>query len=191
MTGCGMHNVATLAERAIHQTQAEAHTDPLAGVSATIRKLFMLLHGSYGNAFISKFSTGEKLQVGDKQHDKGVLTAMKVWNAQLAKYSSEVVETAAGRATEAHKQFPPNLAEFEALCRAAQPRKTHAELAGWAALPPPAKPKPIEVHIELVGDGKDGYRKILARAKAGDKTISRFALEAAMQVFGIKKGELV
>lgn len=179
-----MQSIGQLAHHATqHQGQKQERE-----VSPTIRKLFLVMQGTYGNQFLSKFSTGV---VDSDNRDKGITAAMRVWERSLSKYAPDVIVTAADRVTEAHKQFPPNLAEFEALCRAAQPRKTHAELAGWTALPPPAKPKPIEVQIELVGDGKDGYRKILARAKAGDKTISRFALEAAMQVFGIKKGELV
>jgi hypothetical protein len=84
-------------------------------------------------------------------------------------------------------EFPPNPAEFDALCRAAQPRKAYAELQGWTALPASSKPKPVQVQIDLVGDGKNSYRKIWARYQAGDRTISHFALEASMQVLGIKK----
>ena len=42
----------------------------------------------------------------------------------------------------------------------------------------------VEVRIEPVGDGKDQFRKIWARHLAGDKTLSRFSLEAAIQVLG-------
>lgn len=181
-----MEHIGQLAHHATkHHTQGQKQERE---VSQTIRKLFLVMQGTYGNQFLSKFGTG----VVDKDNrDLGIAAAMRVWERALVKYDAGVIETAADRAIEAHKQFAPNLAEFESLCRAAQPRKTHAELAGWTALPPPEKPKSLEVSIELVGDGKDCYRKILARFKAGDKTISRFALESAMQVFGIKKGELV
>lgn len=173
-----------------HQTAQQAHQgQPQAReASPTIRKLFLLLQGTYGNAFLSKFSTGV---VDSENRDKGIVAAMRVWERTLAKYEASVIETAADRVLEAHKQFAPNLAEFEALCRAAQPRKTHAELAGWTALPAPAKPQPVHVDIELAGDGKDSYRKIWARAQAGDKTLSRFAIESAMQVLGIKKERVI
>lgn len=178
-----MQSIGQLAHNATHQPEGQKQERE---ASTTVRKLFLLLQGTYGNQFLSKFSTGV---VDDNNRDLGIAAAMRVWERTLCKYDAGVIETAADRAIELHKQFPPNLAEFEALCRAAQPRKTHAELQGWTALPAPSKPKPVVVKINPVGDGKDCYRKILARAKAGDKTISRFALESAMQVMGIKKGE--
>ena len=177
----------SIGQLAHHATQPQGEHDQQA--SSTVRKLFLILQGTYGTQFLSKFSTG-MLDDSNPPRDKGVMTAMRVWDRALSKFAPDVIETAANRVTEAHKQFPPNLAEFEALCRAAAPRKTHAELQGWTALPAPAKPKPVEVQIDLVGDGKDGYRKIWARYQAGDRTISRYALEAAMQVLGIKKGKL-
>lgn len=176
-----MQHIGQLTHHAAQQAQGQKQERP---VSPTVRKLFLLMQGTYGNQFLSKFSTGV---VDDDNRDLGIAAAMRVWERALGKYDAGVIEMAADRSLEVHKQFPPNLAELDALCRAAQPRKTHAELAGWTALPAPAKPKPVDVQIDPVGDGKDCYRKILARAKAGDKTISRFALEAAMQVLKIKK----
>ena len=114
-----MNNVATLAAAAIQQAQAQPEALQVAPV---IRKLFILLHGSYGNLFISKFSTGEKDAQG---RDKGIRAAMKVWESKLAQYPADVVETAAGRMTAAHAEYPPNLPQFEVLCLAAMPRPVY------------------------------------------------------------------
>lgn len=172
-----MHNVATLAAQAVQQTQAPA-AEPLQ-VNPVVRKLFMLLHGSYGNLFISKFSTGEKDAQG---RDKGIRAAMKVWESKLAQYSADVVETAAGRMTAAHAEYPPNLPQFEVLCIAAMPRQTYAEENNLPRLPAPTPAAPVElVDFKPRGDMKDWARRLLARHDAGEvlKPIQlRFAREA-------------
>lgn len=114
-----MTDVATLAAQAIQHAQTAPESLQVAPV---IRKLFILLHGSYGNLFISKFSTGEKDAQG---RDKGIRAAMKVWEAKLSQYPADVVETAAGRMTAAHAEYPPNLPQFEVLCMAAMPREAY------------------------------------------------------------------
>ena len=174
----------SIGQLAHHATQPQGEHDQQ--TSSTVRKLFLILQGTYGTPFLSKYSTGV-MDDSKPPRDKGMVAALRVWDRALSKFTPDVIETAANRVTEAHKQFPPNLAEFEALCRAAAPRKTHAELQGWTALPAPSKPKPVEVQIDLVGDGKDSYRKIWARFQAGDKTLTRFSVQSAMQVLGIKK----
>lgn len=175
-----MSNVAMLAQQGLKQPQAAQEHDPLAGVGQTIRKLFVMLHGSYGNAFVSKFATGEKLAVGDKTHDKGVLAAMKVWQGKLSKYPADVIATAVDRTGAAHPEFPPSLPQFEKLCEAAMPRKTYAQEHGLPALPAP-KADPIKVDLKPKNDGKDWARVILARHDAGEKLRPiqlRFAREA-------------
>jgi len=178
-----MQHIGQLTHHAAQQAQGQkAERD----VSTTVRKLFLLMQGTYGNQFLTKFSTG----VVDREgRDMGIAAAMRVWDRTLGKYDAGVIETAADRVIEAHKQFPPNLAEFEALCRAAQPRKTHAEIQGWTALPAPAKPERINAEFERKGDGKDNYRSIWARHLAGDKTVSLYALRSAIDVLK-KAGEL-
>ncbi|EFI62671.1 hypothetical protein CTS44_06318, partial [Comamonas thiooxydans] len=85
-----------------------------------------------------------------------------------------------------HSEFPPSLPQFEALCKAATPRKTYAEEAGLLALPAP-KFQRLDVSIVAHGDGKDWARKILARADAGDKTVSYRALKDAKEALGLNK----
>ena len=87
-----MSQVATLAQEAIHQAASQPRQKREA--SSTVRKLFVLLHGSYGSLFLSKYATGEKSEAGG---DKGVAAAMLVWDAALAKFAPDVIEAAAKR----------------------------------------------------------------------------------------------
>lgn len=142
-----------------------------------IRKLFMLLHGAYGNPFIAKFSSGERDADGK---DKGIRSAMMVWTHGLREFTPDVVEAAAKRHTMLYPEFPPNLPQFEAVCRSMVPRKTFAEEQGLKALPAPTQSR-ADVSFDAVGDGRDWARRILAGVDAGDRrspTVVRFASEA-------------
>ena len=61
-----MHNVATLTAETLQQAQARAADLGMETaaegmqVSTVVRKLFVLLQGSYGSLFVSKFATGLK-----------------------------------------------------------------------------------------------------------------------------------
>ncbi|MGQ8877474.1 hypothetical protein ACUTR7_08160 [Delftia sp. NA_296.1] len=149
--------------------------------SSAVKNLFLVMQGSYGSLFLSKFATGV---LDDGGRDLGVRAAMRVWSAALAKYDSSVIETAVARLPAAHPDFPPHLPQFEALCRAATPRSTHAELQGWTRLPAPGA-SPVRVQLVPVGDGKDWARRILARIRAGDQTVTRAVLRNAMQAMGM------
>lgn len=162
-------NVATMVRSAQPQQPA---AEP-----AHIRKLFMLLHGAYGNPFIAKFSSGERDANGK---DKGIKSAMLVWAHGLREFAPEVIEAAAKRYMLLYPEFPPNQPQFEATCRSIEPRKTFAEEQGLPALPAPVQAR-AEVSFAAVGDGRDWARKILAGVEAGDKrtpTVIRFAREA-------------
>ncbi|EFI63697.1 hypothetical protein CTS44_00304, partial [Comamonas thiooxydans] len=86
-----------------------------------------------------------------------------------------------------HPEFPPSLPQFEALCKAATPRKTYAEEAGLLALPAPKVERLLDVPVELKGDSKDWARKIVARINHGDQTVTRHSRMAAMEALGMKQ----
>ena len=88
------------------------------------KRLFMLFHGYYGNLFLSKFATGELDAEGK---DRGIKSARLVWQNELRNYDVDTVVAAAKRCKEAHKEFPPSLPQFAALCAAIQPRKARPE----------------------------------------------------------------
>lgn len=175
-----MRDISTLAQQGIQHAVPTAQAEQPLQVNPVVRKLFMLLHGAYGNLFAAKFATGEKDSQG---RDKGIRAAMKVWESALAKFPADVIETATGRLTAEHLDFPPNLPQFEAICRALTPRNTHAELHGYAMLPAP-KLERMNVSIEPLGDGRDWARKIKARHEAGDKTVTPGVYRSALQALG-------
>ena len=174
-----MNNIATLADNAVRE--AAQLPQPTEQTSIVVRKLFILMHGAYGNLFLSKFSTGEKDAQGK---DKGVRAAMKIWDASLRKFAGDVIETAAGRLSQAHPEFPPNLPQFERLCDAAAPRQTYAEEHNIPRLEAPVV-APVAVSFAMQNDGKDWARRILARAEAGD-SIRTYTMESAQLALGMK-----
>lgn len=164
LTGRHMSDsVANLAAAAVQGGQQPARAQ---GAECTaIRQLFMLFHGAYGDQFLGKFSTGE-LDANGK--DKGVRSAMQVWQAYLADFTPDVVFQAAKRAQEAHPKFPPNLPEFVVFCRAAMPRVAYVDPdANVARLPAPVRVEAGPVEFVAMRDGKDWARKILAELAAG------------------------
>lgn len=166
-------NVAAYAAEAARAQKAKPD-------NVSIRKLFMLMHGAYGNAFLSKFSSGER---DDDGKDKGIRSAMVVWSHGLAEFAPDVIETAAKRFFLLYPEFPPNLPQFQSLCRSAAPRQTYAEQIGLPALPPPV-PARADVAFSPVGDGLDWARRILAGIAAGDRrtpTVEKFARDALGQ----------
>lgn len=156
---------------------AAAQAKPQQADQPHIRKLFMLLHGAYGNPFIAKYSSGERDADGK---DKGIRSAMMVWTHGLRDFAPDVIEAAAKRYMLLYPEFPPSMPQFEAVCRSVVPRKTFAEEQGLKALPAPKQVR-ADVAFDAVGDGRDWARRILAGVEVGDKrspTVVRFAKEA-------------
>lgn len=87
----------------------------------TVNNVFKVMHGYYGNLFLSKFATGV---VDDQGRDKGVKSARTVWAHALRTFADPVVLDALNRSQVAHPDFPPQLPQFIALCKACAPRAT-------------------------------------------------------------------
>lgn len=81
--------------------------------------VFRTFHGFYGALFLSKFSTG--LQ-DEKGHDRGILSAKKVWATGLQRFTPETVGAALDACQALHPKYPPTMPEFVGLCVAHQPR---------------------------------------------------------------------
>lgn len=92
--------------------------------------VFLVLHGFYGNLFLSKFATGEPLAGGG---DGGVASARGIWAFGLRQFAADTVKAALARTIDAHPEYPPTLPQFVALCKACAPRQ-----AFQPALPPAA-----------------------------------------------------
>jgi len=157
----------------VAQTAQSASTpaDPKPS-SDMIRKLFLLMHGAYGNAFMSKFSTGEKDARGK---DKGIRAAMLVWDAKLAAYPAQTVERAVSKLQEHFLTFPPGLFEFEELCKSLLPPKI-VTFDDYPKLPPAKDVS--NVQVAEIGDNRDWARRIIAKHDAGGR-ISQACLDIA------------
>ena len=128
------YDISTLDDRAVFDTWQQPEPQARAQASQRIRKLFMVLQGAYGNLFLSKFNTGELNGDGS---DKGMRTALLVWDGALAQFTDDVIEAAALRIQRDNPDYAPNLPQFERLCEALAPRKTYDEQEGLPRLPPP------------------------------------------------------
>lgn len=95
--------------------------------------VFRVMHGFYGNLFLSKFATGEVKADGS---DGGVASARAIWAHGLREFDLSTVKTALARVMDAHPEFPPTLPQFVQLCKACAPRPVYREAL------PPAKPNP-------------------------------------------------
>lgn len=83
-------------------------------------QVFKALHAYYGQLFLLRFTTG----VTDKDgHDKGINSAIAVWAFELRQFNEGLLIQAVDACKSEHKQYPPNLPEFIAICKALAPRK--------------------------------------------------------------------
>lgn len=99
-----------------------AQASPRAAADENATSVFKVLHGFYGNLFLSKFASG---QVDNSGADEGVTSAKGIWAHGLRKYSAGVVKAALNQCLTDHPKFPPSLPEFVAMCAAHQPRETY------------------------------------------------------------------
>lgn len=107
-------NLHSIAHAAIHSARQPA---PLFDVADAV---FRAMHGFYGQLWLSKFATGE---LDDKGSDKGVLGAKTMWAHGLRGFDAGVVKAALRQCLERHPEYPPNLPQFVALCKANAPRE--------------------------------------------------------------------
>lgn len=145
--------------------------------------VFRVLHGMYGNLFLSKFATGQQ---GDDGSDVGVESAKAIWGHGLSKYTLDVVREALAACLQAHPEYPPSLPAFMSLCDAKKPRETYAQQNGWQSLPPPEAKPAVAVTFEQQMDGKDWARRILASKEAGSN-VGTYALGSARVALGLQK----
>lgn len=169
----------------------------------TVKRLFMLFHGWYGNLFLSKFATGD-LDADGK--DRGIKSARIVWASELREFDAEVVMEAAARCKSSHQEFPPSLPQFIAICKAIRPRATFKAEAptnriGMSAEAKSAHSRRVreEAMAKLrarmdaetghmrVDAGLDGLKQLVAKAVAlggGDEVAELRRLEAVFAKAG-------
>jgi hypothetical protein len=90
-----------------------------------VKRVFMVLHGYYGNLFFTKFATGVVIEAGDEAgQDQGVVNARRIWAHGLRPFDAETIKAALRLCQAKHPEFPPSLPQFAALCEANRPRAT-------------------------------------------------------------------
>lgn len=97
---------------------AQAQTLP----AEAVNNIFKVMHGFYGNLFLSKFSTGE---VDSQGGDAGIVSARQIWAHGLREFNPGTVKAALAQCMREHPKFPPSLPEFVALCAANKPREVY------------------------------------------------------------------
>jgi hypothetical protein len=85
---------------------------------AGVKRVFMVLHGYYGNLFLSKFSTG----IVKNGEDEGISNARRIWAYGLREFDGETVKAALRQCQDRHPEYPPSLPQFVALCSANRSR---------------------------------------------------------------------
>lgn len=96
---------------------------------AIVERLFMALHGDFGNPFLDKFRLGEQRD----GKDIGIENAKRVWQAELARFTVGEVFGGLSKLRESAATFAPSLPEFLACCKACR----RVPLAQLPALPAP------------------------------------------------------
>ena len=87
-----------------------------------VNNVFKVLHGFYGNLFLSKFATGQADQAGE---DQGIVSARQVWAHGLREFDVTTVKAALSRCIERHPEFPPSMPQFVQLCVACKVREVY------------------------------------------------------------------
>ena len=95
----------------------------------TANSVFEVLHGFYGNVFLSRYVVGQT----ENGEDVGISNARRMWGFGLREFDEATVKAALGRAKVRYLDFPPNLPQFLDLCRALRPRAVIPE--GQALIP--------------------------------------------------------
>lgn len=142
--------------------------------SEWIDRIFMRLHGRFGNNFLDKFKSGQKDSYGN---DIGVLNAKQVWAEELGGVSADRIKNALLH----NYEYAPSCDQFKAQCKT-----TPAVAPDYKALPKPAmsdeKITELKDNLSAFTSNKRDYRawahKIIANPSAYPDISLRYAKEA-------------
>jgi hypothetical protein len=153
-----------------------------------IKRLFMLLHGMYGNQLLDKYRTGK---LNDKGEDMGILSAQAVWLNDLKNFNFEVIRLAVEKCKDRHQTYVPTLPEFLALCKASVPRRIDRPAAPQLAMSDELKAEIRQKNREMIaglklgtkkfGGGLQGLMQMVAKAvgdAGGDEVKALLAMES-------------
>lgn len=142
--------------------------------SEWIERIFLRLHGRFGNNFLEKYKLGK---VDANGNDLGIANAKQVWAEELAGISADRIKNA----LQYNYDYAPSCDQFKAQCKSST--QAHTD---YKALPKPAmsEEKVNEIHEKLAQftspkrDMKAWAKKILDNQKAYPDISVRFAKEA-------------
>ena len=120
-----------------------------------IERIFMRLHGRFGNQFYDKFRIG---QLNEKGEDIGIENAKQTWSSDLAGISSDGIAIAIKEVY----LYPPSCDEFKKACISAILRKQ----TDFLSLPKPA------VNNEILQAGLAKMNEIVKSNPRTDKYTS-------------------
>jgi hypothetical protein len=103
----------------VSESQFRNVTEQPVIAESDVKRVFMVLHGFYGNLFLSKFSTGAV----ENGEDQGIANARRIWAHGLSVFDAETIKSALRACQERHSEYPPSLPQFVALCAAKAPRR--------------------------------------------------------------------
>jgi hypothetical protein len=99
-----------------------------------VERIFMRLHGRFGNNFFDKFKIG---QLNDAGEDVGIANARATWSLELAGVSAERIKAG----LDAKYQYAPNCDEFLKNC-------VTSNIHDFKALPAPVSYEDNKVHAD-------------------------------------------
>lgn len=142
---------------------------PESVVSEDIAKhVFRVLHGAFGNLFLSRFATG---QVEDGE-DAGVKNARRMWAFGLRDYHVVTVKAALARVLDTGGEYPPTLPQLRALCAAISPRQASVPAVDMAPAQPSSDVRADVdrlLAVKLGEPNKQWAYRLKARHEAGEK----------------------
>ena len=144
--------------------------------SEWIERIFLRLHGRFGNNFLEKFKLG---QFDAEGNDLGILNAKQVWSEELSGMSAERIK----HALHHNYDYAPSCDQFKAQCKIPAHNPEHQD---YKALPKPklSEEKINEIHDKLSAftskkrDMKAWAHKIIANPSSYPEISYRYAKEA-------------
>lgn len=185
----------TLAESEVGQV-----VEPAAN-TGIVNNVFKVLHGDYGNLFLSKYTTGKIAGPDEKNargksiagQDKGIISAREIWAHGLRGFSVETVLEALERTVDQFPKFPPSLGEFRAVCKACAPREVYRPAVPAISMSQPLRSAYAARSREIVAKHRDKAMKVAEAAKpmpVGLDALKQAIADAAAAAGGDEAAEL-
>ena len=142
-----------------------------------VERIFMRLHGRFGNNFFDKFKIG---QLNDAGEDVGIANAKATWSLELAGVSAERIKAG----LDAKYQYAPNCDEFLKKC-------VTSNIHDFKALPAPVSYEDNKVHADKLAlfiherlKPQTDYHAWAKRILRNPQNFPDTSVEAARKVLG-------